>query len=140
MSLDLQRAYVEKRIADFLAANFVAVPCAFENVPFTQPDSTFAALNIMEGESFRANLGKTYVTRHPGLIQIDVYQPVNTGTKEASDIAEAIGEHFKEHSVRLDDGAVLVFRVPSYPRGPKAKGFFRVMCRVGYYRDEMTVS
>jgi len=140
MSLEAQRAYVEQHVADFMAANYVGVPVAYENVPFVQPDGVFGSLFIMEGQSFRANLGKTYVIRHPGIIQFDAYQPENTGTSTVKVLAEAIGDLFKERGVNLSDGSRLVFRTPSLLPSPQAKGFARQMVRVGYYRDEMVTA
>lgn len=140
MSLDLFRRLVETRISTFMASNYPSVPVKYQNVEFIQPDGIFLSVSPLEGEAFRTNLGTPYIVRHPGLLQIDVLLPENTGTSQASLIAKALGDHFREKDLTLDNGDRAVFRVPSYPYSEDKRGYSRIMIRIPYHRDETVLS
>jgi len=138
MSLQTQRAFIETRIRDFMAENYPLVPVAYFNAAFEQPDGPFVAVYIMDGDGFRANLGRRYIVRHPGVLQIDVHQPENTGSVFINDICDALKPLFQEKSFQLSDGAKLVFRAFAAPPAPQSRGFARTMLRCNYYRDELS--
>jgi len=140
MSLQTQRAFVEARVQNFMAENYPLVPIAFFNAPFSQPDGPFIAVYLMDGDGFRANLGARYVVRHPGVLQIDVYQPENSGSVLMTQLCDGIAPLFQEQKFQLADTAKLTFRAFAYPPAPVARGFARTMMRCNYYRDEMSDS
>jgi hypothetical protein len=136
MSLETHRVQVEQAIKTLMDAQVPPVPVHFENVSFNQPDNFFVAAFILNGDSFRANLGTNYVVKHPGLIQVDVLAPENGGTKRANTLAETIGLWFQEKDILLSDQARVIYRTPSYTTLAANGGFYRRSVRVDFVRHE----
>jgi len=136
MSLETHRAQVEQAVSTLMAAQAPVIPVHYENIPFNQPDGPFVAVFILNGDSFRANLGNKYTVKHPGLIQIDVMFPENTGTKGANALAETIGLFFQEKDLMLSDQARVIYRTPSYTTLPANSGYYRRSVRVEFVRHE----
>lgn len=136
MSLDALRQYAESATMAFMAAHYPGTPTRFENVSFTQPATQWAAVYVLDGKSFLANIGTKKVDRHVGLIQLDVMVPAFAGTKPAYAIGEAWGKVFRDQDVRLPDGAVTKFKTYEVTNMGTHNGFYRVVFRVPYWRDE----
>lgn len=136
MSLETHRVQVEQLVKNTMAAQFPNIPVHYENVPAAQPDGPFVAVFILTGNSFRANLGNRYTVKHPGLVQIDVLYPENTGTKGANTLAEVLGLAFQEKDVMLSDQARVIYRTPSYTPMPDSGGFYRKSVRIEFVRHE----
>ena len=136
MSMETMRIWAESAIQSALHTSYSSVPIKFDNAPFLQPDTTWVAFCVLDGKSFALNLGTVKVDRHVGLLQADVMVPQNTGTSEGNTLAEFIGKLFREQRIGLSDGASIIFQVPDYMHLGVQGGFYRIMCRVPFWRDE----
>lgn len=136
MSLDSHRKQAESAILSAMTAAYPSVKIKFQNANFRQPETPWIAFFMLDGKSLQANLGASSVDRHVGLVQIDVQVPNNSGTKNGNAIAEFCGNVFRKTRVVLDDGAVVRYRTPEFTSLGEQVGFYRIMCRVAYWRDE----
>jgi hypothetical protein len=136
MSTDSHREYAENATLAFMNTNFPGVPVKFQNVDFSQPQTTWVAFYLIDGKSFMCNLGTRKVDRHVGLLQLDVMVPAKAGTKAAYAIGEAWGKAFRDQDVGLSDGAVAKSKTYDVTDMGSHNGFYRVAFRVAYWRDE----
>jgi hypothetical protein len=137
MSLEAQRVWVETLFKNQIGAQYPAVPIKFENAHFIQPETPWVALFILDGSAFQTELGVQTVDRHTGLVHVDVLVPQHTGTSRANTIAEFVGNVFRRQTATMSDGAVVRFRVPSMTKLGEQSGFYRLVCRIPYIRDEV---
>jgi len=136
MSLEAMRLWVETNVQTAMANAYPAIPVKYDNARFIQPETTWTSLRLIDGKSFGTNLGNHKVDRHVGLIQFDVLVPEHTGTSQANTIASFIGDFMKNRKIGLSDGSSVVLRQPEYKNIGRNEGFYRVMCRVPYWRDD----
>lgn len=138
MSMDAHRQQAELTVQQAAATAYPAVLLAWENVPFTQPETTWMKTFLVEGRGFLTNLGRgRQIDRHVGLVQVDVMVPENVGTSPAIQLAEWAGKLFRLQTVSLADNAVVRYRVPEVANHGIQNGFFRTTMRVLYCRDEV---
>jgi hypothetical protein len=136
MSVESLRVWAESTVQTGMTTNYPSVPMRFENASFLQPDTTWATFIVLDGKSFLANIGTLKVDRHVGLFQFDVMLPINSGTSLGGQIAQFVGDLLRARNVSLSDGAVLVTKSPQITNLGIQNGFYRIMCRVPYWRDE----
>jgi hypothetical protein len=136
MSQESMRIWTENTVLAAMQASYPAVGVRFGNAVFLQPDTPWAKLVVIEGSSFGVNLGTRKVDRHVGLVQFDVLVPDRQGAALGNQIAEFIGDTLKTRKVRLADGAPVTFHEPTYMDWGRSGGFYRIICRVGFWRDE----
>jgi len=136
MSLDSMRVYVESTYQAAMQASHPSVPVRFDNINFQQPQTAWADLCILSGKSFAANLGSKVVDRHVGIVQVNILVPQRSGEKLANDLAEFSGQVFRRKNQILSDGAVARFRIPEFARSGQSLGFYSVIVRIPYWRDE----
>lgn len=76
------------------AAAFTACSVKYSNVQFDPtPGEAFAEINIIIADSIRASIGDTNLHRNVGIISVNIYEPLHTGTatgKEKADLAAAV--------------------------------------------------
>lgn len=128
-----ERAAIEGRFA----ANFTALPCKYENQRFTPPaQSAWVALTILNGEARRASIGTTTpLQRYPGIIQIDVYVPENTGTATARGHADTIASVFRDVTFTAGTTGKVVCGTPYATPLGVADGWYRIAVTVPFRRD-----
>lgn len=113
-------------------------PIAFQNQPFTQPtNSPFFSVRVLEAGGFPTNLGRSIVDRHVGIVQVDVYGVLDTGTKNLADAVEMVGNALRRGSVVLTDGSFLRFRIPSFMNNQAANERYCFSMKIDYWRDEV---
>jgi hypothetical protein len=89
-------------------------PVSWPNADFSPPaNARWASLRLMEYGSERINIGRPKKQRHYGSVQIDLYSPKNTGTKEAREITDAIEAIYDELILRTADGEPVEFQTPA---------------------------
>lgn len=130
-------AYLQKYTEMTTMTGMNNIPVKYDNIPFVQPDTVWGAVCIIDGKSAIVNLGTLKVDRHVGFVQFDVMVPQNTGTRQAAQLAEQFGKLFRDKIVSLDDGAKVVFKSPQFITLGISNGFYRMCCRVAYWRDEI---
>lgn len=136
MSLESLRVYAESALQSAMATAYPGVSVRYENARFHQPETAFVDFCLLDGKSFAANMGTRKVDRHVGVAQIDVMVPERSGTSQGNQIAEFAGKVFREQSAGLSDGARVIFRTPAFTYVGRQGGFYRIMVRVPYWRDE----
>ncbi len=81
-----------------MQANWSATPIVWENTPSEPtPGTAFVFLEILNADAFQASIGAptSRLYRHTGVIQAHVFTPVNKGTKDALQHADAIAAIFR---------------------------------------------
>lgn len=68
------------------------------NAPFDPPgyDVAYVKLRILNEDTKRKNIGNPGIHRTRGTIAVQVFTPVNTGTRTGQDYAETIGAIFRD--------------------------------------------
>lgn len=85
MSFDSERAAIEGR----LKANWTTTDIAYQNVKFNPPnDAAWIRLNILNGEAGYRTINNGI--RRPGVIVVQIFTPINTGTKTIKEYADTI--------------------------------------------------
>jgi hypothetical protein len=136
MSYESMRQKVEGTVQNGFGVTYPTIPIKFSNAPFTQPETMWITVHIVEGNAMPASMGIKAIDRHVGLVQIDVLAPINTGTAQADQVAEFAGNLFRRQNFVLTDGAYVRFKVPQYRYMGEDNGFARFMMRIAYWRDE----
>jgi hypothetical protein len=138
MSMDAHRAQAELAVQAAAAVAYPGVPVSFENVPFTQPETAWMKVYLVEGRSFVVNLGRgRQIDRHTGYVQVDVLIPENTGSSPAIKMAEWAGTIFRLQNISLADNSVVRYRVPATANHGIQSGMFRCTMRIPFWRDEV---
>lgn len=98
-TFDAAAGILRERLAD----NFSAYPIAWPNADFTPPvdgSSTqrpYIAFHALEGEAFRVGgTGRTSTYRHPGIVRIQIFTPLNTGDGLSREIADTLATIFRK--------------------------------------------
>lgn len=136
MSIETQRAKLFDVVNNLMAANFPDIPVHWPNRKFDQPDSTFAWVHIVLGEQQTTNLGDEKVFRHISVLQIDLFTPEDTGTKEIGEVADLLARNLREREYQLSDGCRLLVKPPQMATPSAARGFSRITLRFPLWRDE----
>lgn len=126
MSFAQERQSIENRFKD----NWTATDVAYDNVPFNPPtDSEWVRLNILNGDSACRAINKR--VRHTGIISVQIFAPVGTGTQTSREYADTVYSIF--NNLRFDD---IVTDVPSIVTIADDKVWLQTNITVPYYRDE----
>ena len=126
MSFAKERQSIESR----LNANWKATPVAYDNVAFDPPnDSEWIRLNILNGESgYRAINNEK---RHLGLIVIQCFAPINTGTSTLRGYADSLIGIFEDQ--KFND---IVCRVGGITPVVSTDTLYQINVTIPYWRDE----
>lgn len=137
MSLESMRRAVETRLTTQLTLTHPTVKIKYENVKFVQPKNVpYVSVFIIEGDSFQANLGKSFTERHIGIVQIDIMTPEGVGTNIRNQLADRIGAIFRRYQESLLGGGYVHFRTPrNTPLGNEGL-FDKMAVSIPYIRDE----
>jgi hypothetical protein len=125
MSFVDERLSIENRLQEFW--NYT--PVAWENVDFDIPNnSDWIRLNILNGSSnYRAI---DYKKRHTGVILIQVFTPVNTGTNKVREYSDTIASIFDSRTF-----SDIVCDVASVQNIGADDGFHQVNVTIPFWRD-----
>lgn len=83
------RLDVEQRITTWANSKSPVIPVAYENVPFTKPDTTWIEVYIIPSVTSNYTLSTTRKTLR-GSIQVNIYTKAGTGTKTSELLTEEI--------------------------------------------------
>lgn len=137
--LDEAREAITRRLVNSLAASqFASVRVKYPNQLFDEPQNElWASFNILWGDGVQASIGEPSVDRYVGLIQLDIYQPDNSGTKASNDLADYFSKLFRRYQIKPSPNNALTFRTPSlFFLGNTNRGFITTTVRVPFRRDE----
>lgn len=78
------------------------VPVAYDGVPnspaLTQAmaaKSSWVRLTIQHGASFTAGIGSEPCVRRSGLVMMQIFTPINSGSRPAATIADSLAQHWE---------------------------------------------
>lgn len=120
-----ERKFIENRFN----AEWTATPVAYANVPFNPPaNSEWVRLTILNGDSgYRA---MECLKRYTGVISVQIFAPINTGSKISLEYADIIASIFSE--TKFDD---IVTDVASIITVDVDKAWLQTNVDISYYRD-----
>lgn len=112
MSREAERAAITSHFSAAWAAAYPAVPVAWPGHEFTTPaNSMFVVFNLVDRGTTRQTLGRTYIKRHRGTLQLDIYAPSGQGTRAMQQMGDFLEDLYD--SLDLPAGANLImFRTP----------------------------
>lgn len=128
MSFEVIRVSLE----EFFLANFdPTIPVKFENVEFDPPkgQKKYVAFFVRHGESFQVGMSPP-TDRYIGAIIIQIFLPLNDGSKKAADIADDISEFFKRAYI-----SGLTTRVPNFAIVGEVDGKFQCNLTIPFIKD-----
>lgn len=125
MSFADERKSIENRFK----TEWTATPIAFDNVPFNPPSNAdWVRLNIQNGDSgYRALEG---AIRHTGIINVQIFTPVNKATKTSRIYADIVSDIFSDQ--RFDDIVTDVSSISIIDDDPV---WLQTNVTTPYYRD-----
>jgi hypothetical protein len=114
VSKENERVAITQHFSSFWAANYPAYPVAWPNHEFTTPSNTlFVVFNLVDRGTSRETIGRTYIKRHRGTLQLDIYMPAGAGVKVSRQIGDALELTYDSLDLPVSDGRVIMFRTPS---------------------------
>lgn len=114
MSRETERAAITAHFKQAWEAAYPGVPVAWPNIDFATPDnSQFVVFNLVDRGTTRETLGRTYVKRHRGTLQLDIYTPGGQGTRESRLMADYLEALYDSLDLVTSDGQGVSFRTPS---------------------------
>lgn len=147
MSRELERSVVTEYFRATWNANY-SYAVAWPNHEFDTPvNSIFVVFNLVDRGTMRETLGRTYLKRHRGTIQVDIYVPQGLGTKTARQIADFLENQFDSVDLPMGDGSYIFFRTPTSREIPANvqraanldDNWYRYMVELPYDRQETVV-
>lgn len=110
------------------------LPTAYENRMFSPADGKpWAAVSFIPNQPVVASIGPTGSDEHTGILQIDLYYPVNTGTGQCRDKAQEVMDAYKAGSDVEYNGQHVIITSCGRSTGRAANGWYRVIITVEWY-------
>lgn len=117
MSLELEDAAVKKyfrEVAWDSSWGEVDTLVAWPNQPFNTPvDHFYCVFSIVDRGWVRMSLGRDFMKRRLASMQIDIYSPQDTGTRQAKIMTDLWEILYSMLEIPLADGETVVFGDPS---------------------------
>lgn len=129
------RKFIEGRFASEFGILYPAVPVEYDDVPFKQPENgPWVSFTFRENPAKQVSIGRKFVIRTTGFIQIDVMYPAETGRTKYRKIADAAAEIF---GYRKFKGATISISCDEthVDAAPATGPFRRIMARVFFHYD-----
>ena len=127
MSFASERTIIEERLADF----WLDTPVSYGNIAFKEPNNKpWIRLNIINGATVYRAIN--YAKRYNGIINVQIFVPVKTGTnlqREYADVVVSMFESARFESVVCDTASVTTV-------GADAK-WHQVNVDIPYWRDSV---
>lgn len=114
-----------------------AIPIQYPNQPFDQNGvAAWGRFSILPADRFDGSIGTGHV-RHIGIAFLQVFLVADTGTKAATDTADAFATVFDNKTLALDDGTSVQFhRVSTKHLGLTPENLYQVSASVTYRADK----
>jgi hypothetical protein len=127
---------VETRFRDFMSVEYAGVPLFYENMAVTDDVETFAMISVLNSDlTLPINVGGKAFSRNPGVIQIDVFCPKDTGAGDAKRMAYAAGKLFRRLKLNVTDEGVATFKDPTVKSWGTTRGWHREIVSLPYRYD-----
>lgn len=116
--------------------NMSTYPTKLPNQSFTEPENKiFCHLLIIRNRTLRLTIGRTARRRALGILQFDIYTPVDKGEKLANDIEDLFTPLFDEKMLMTTDSQKIQFQEADPITFGPTNGKYRVTVRVPFYRE-----
>ena len=113
-------------------ANWTATTVKYDNVDFTPAANTaFVELQIVPANEYPASIGNAVLYRNLGIISINIYVPVNTGTAVLNGYCDTVAAIF-----RGENFSGITCRGASISRLGEINGRFVANVSIEFFRDE----
>lgn len=114
MSRESERAAITAHFKSAWESTYPTVPVAWPNIEFATPENaTFVVFNLVDRGTTRETLGRVYVKRHRGTLQLDIYTPSGQGTRASRLMADYLEALYDTLDLATADGQLVAFRTPS---------------------------
>jgi len=128
MSYEAESIAIESRFA----TAFTGCPVKYANVDYTPTKrEIFAELHVIVADSMRASIGDTNLHRNVGIISVNIYVPLHTGTAEGKALADTAAAVFRSQSFNG-----ITCRSPKVVEVGEVGEWYVINMSVPYYRDE----
>jgi len=129
-------SFVESRFQTFMNAEYPTMNIYFSNSPVPEDVAEYAVISILASEDvLPINLGIESKSRNPGLIQVDVYTPKDTGAGEGQAIAYFASRIFKRQVLAVGVEGTVTFKDPSVQDRGEVRGRHKEQMRCPYRYD-----
>ena len=126
-------------VTQWAAGAYATTPIAWSNAEFDPPsESPWVMVTIIDAAAFQASIGgvagsgNTY--RHPGVVVVNIFTPVNVGDGLALAMADYVGTIFRAWQ---DVSTKTRFLTPSVSRIGTDGNWFQVNVTSPFERDEL---
>lgn len=129
MSFAKERAVLESYFHD----NWTETEVAYDNVDFDPSTDAWVRFKIQNGDSVQADINHSNpLYRHIGVVMVQVFVPVKSGTNRARELADTVSNMFR----RVQPGHGITLRTPSiFTVGPNNE-WFQVNVSCPFWRNE----
>jgi len=132
MSFADERQAIEGRVS----TNWTTSPVQYENVPFTAPtDNIYVSLVILPAAASQIDMADSPTHRHTGVIVMQVFVPVETGTNVARTHADGLAAIFRNAQFAAGSSGTILCRSPEINRVGVQNGLYQLNVSVPYQRD-----
>lgn len=129
---DDERKAIEQR----LGANWTTTPIKYENAPFKETQASHVAVFIRRGDGLQASLGTAPLRRWAGLIIVQIFVTLGTGTQTALAYASTIAAIFDRQEFSTGASGLIRCRVPAVAFVGEKQGWYQTNVTVPYIRDK----
>lgn len=128
-----------KAIEERLEAQWITAPATprtpilWDNAPGEPPaDNPWVRATLLPGQAEKIDLGVPGRYRHPGVLDIQIFSPIQKGVRALTALADHMATIWRSVTV-----SGIVFRTPSlYRVGDTTDGWFQMNVSVPYRWDE----
>lgn len=124
-------------IRERFESQWTATPIAWPNRVFDPPaEEPWVRFAISMGEGFQVDLNPNPRERHPGVVIVQVFTPLDKGTGAGELLGEDVAAVFRRWSTTFPMGSVL-FQTPSVLYAGKRDGWAQHNVRAPFWFDEI---
>ncbi|MBU0651175.1 DUF4128 domain-containing protein [bacterium] len=141
MSYETERKLIETYFkSEWDISVYAGVPVKYENVDFVYPEnSEFVALYIKSGSADQITLGDEPIVRNAGLVDIQLFAPINTGTKTIKEIIDFLVLMFERK--QLSEGDVyIVFNQAQINEIGEQENYYQINVSFPFRKDVKRIS
>jgi len=129
MTFEAETIAIESRFYNNWGA---ATPVKYDNVDFTPPaGGAFVELQVHNGDALAVSTGADITYRSPGIISINIYLPLNTGSNTGKEYADTIAAIFRGQQF-----SGISCQAASITRLGELDGKFVYNVSIPFFRDE----
>lgn len=110
-----------------------ALPVAWPNIAFQRPATGYLRVTHVPNTSRRRFVGSTEPHQRRGILQIDVFLPLNGGATKSTENAGKVAQHFPTDLKLPKDGlTVRITKAPDIAQGFSEETYWQVPLTISY--------